>query len=251
MQWHVIVAAVLGGGLTALALLVVARVQRRRWRALEKQAPLAELSRRFRNWETGGVVLMLVAMYASWLVLISLAERATPSAALHHLGANAWHWAAVAFFAGNLIATWPTHVLYRWWMGPSKYAEFRAYQTRKFGYDSRPWLPVFYVVFGTATVLVAWLMLSWGVTFTGEGVAFQPFGSRADRFYRYDQVMNVGTIDSEDRRILVLTLDDGRRWTSEMAPTAPSPALVERIARTVSDHSGLPISRSLRRGPGG
>lgn len=250
-EWKVVVAAVAGGGVTALALLGFARVQRWRWRDLEKQAPLAELRREFFWWEVGGVVAMLVAMLISWQVSMLIAARHVPPAAIYYLGPNALHWAVMAFFAGNILAVGPTHILYRWLMGPVRYARFRAYQTRKFGYDSRVWIVPFSALVGSTTAVVAALMLNWGVTFTGEAVVIAPLAPGDERHYSYDRVLHVRIVDVDGRPRLTLMFDDSVYWTSDEAPTRPSPDLIEAIAALVSDHSGLPIVRNVNHGAGG
>lgn len=240
LDWPVIGAALGGGGATALVLLVVARVQRWRWRDMERRAPLAELQRRFRSWEAGGLVILAAFIGASWLALLAIATAAEPADVLHFVGPSPWHWAILAFFAGNVLAIGPTHLLFHRMMGAARYAEFRHYQMRKFGFDSRTWLVPFSLTFGTAVVLVALKMLAWGATFTGEQVILRSFWANDVRRYDYDQVMEVATLRHSSRTRLVLRFADDRRWSTVLAPD-----LVEAIARTVSDHSGLPIVRSF------
>jgi hypothetical protein len=240
LDWHVIGAALAGGGATALLLLVVARVQRWRWREMERRSPLAELQRRFRAWEAGGIVILLAFIGACWLALLAIAAATEPADVLMFVGPSPWHWAILAFFAGNVVAIGPTHLLFQHLMGPARYAEFRHYQMRKFGFDSRTWLIPFSLTFGTAIVLVAFKMLAWGATFTGERVILRSFWGDEVHRYDYDQVMEVATLGDSTGTRLVLRFADDRRWSIVRAPD-----LIEAIARTVSDHSGLPIVRSF------
>lgn len=235
-----VAAALAGGGVTALVLYGFARIQRWRWRELERTRPLAALQRRFRAWEVAGMVLLLAFIGACWLALLAVAAAFAPGTALHFVGPGVWHWGIVAFFAGNVVAIGPTHLLFRWLMGAAVYADFRDYQRRKFGFDSRAWLVPFSLTFGTAVLLVVGKMLGWGATFTGESVILRSFWGNEVHRYAYDQVMEVGTHAAPGGTTLRLRFDDDRLWSATRDPD-----LVEAVARTVAEHSGLPIVRSL------
>lgn len=243
LSWQVIAAAVSGGIVTAALLYAFARVQRWRWRELEREKPLADLQRRFRAWEAAGMLLLAGFIIVAYRILLALAAAHTPAAALFHVGPATWHWAAMAFFAGNVLAIGPTHLLFRWWMGADTYAEFRTYQRRKFGFDSRTWMLSFCAVFGTAVVLVTLRLLAWGVSFTGEAVVIQPFRGAPVR-YGYDQVQEIATTGSDTATTLLVVFADGFHWSSEQAPSRVSPPLLDAIAETVSVHSGLPVVRN-------
>lgn len=243
LSWQVISAAVAGGLVTGAVLYGFARLQRWRWRDLEREKPLADLQRRFRAWEAAGMLVLTAFIFASYRGLVALAAASTPAAALFHVGPATWHWAAVAFFAGNVLAIGPTHLLFRWWMGPEMYAEFRDYQRRKFGFDSRTWMLSFCAVFGTAVVLVTQRMLAWGVSFTGEAVVVQPFRGSPLR-YGYDQVQEIMTTGSNTATTLVIVFADGSHWSSDRAPSRISVPVMDAIAETVSVHSGLPVVRN-------
>jgi len=237
-------AALAGGTMTALLLLGWARLQRWRHRDHENAQSLTELGRRFRRWEQLGVVLLLASVALAWIGLPWLSAAVPLHAdAVRQLGAGRWHWAAAAFCVGNLFATAPTHFLFQWWMGPVAYGEFRAYQARKFGFDSRRWLVVFYVVFGAATARFIWLLLGWGVAFTPSEVVLSPFW-KADQYrYGYERIMEVRIAEGERGLYLALQFDDGRWWNSAAALLGTTPAEIEQAAAYVSAQSGLPVVR--------
>lgn len=244
MTWQTIIGAMIGGTVTALLLVAWAHLYRWRHRDEEQRMPLAVLSRRFRWWEVLGVVLMLAAMLASWVVLVWYAN-AYPRhpRALHWLGPGGWHWAIAAFCAGNLLATGPTHLLFQWWMGPAKYAEFRAYQTRKFGYDAHRFLPIFYAVFGVITAKLLVLLFSWGVAFTPDEIVIEPFWYHETHRYGYDQVLQIQVAPGSSGKRLRLQFEDGRWWSTAGSTYAASDDLIEAIAESVSRRSTLPVDR--------
>lgn len=242
MTREVIIGAVLGGGATALLLLAWAWFQRRRQRDEEQREPLAALSRRFQRWETLGVVLMLVAMALSWGIL-TLAVDLFPkhSDTVYRLGAGWWHWAIAAFCVGNLVATGPTHFLFQWWMGAEAYADFRRYQARKFGYDSRRLLLPFYVVFGAITARFVVLLWGWGVSFTPQAILIDPFWSGETIRYTYAEVLQIRIPEADGDVDLTLQFADGGWWSTRNILYAKSPEQLRAIAAYASERSGLPV----------
>lgn len=245
MTRQLLIGALIGGTGTALLLLAWARFYRWRHQEEERRLPLHELSRRFHRWEVLGVVLMLAAMFASWLGFLWFAGAYPRHPdAVHYLGANGWHWAAAAFCAGNLLATAPTHWLFQWWMGRPTYAEFRAYQTRKFGYDAHRWLPVFYAGFSVVTVKLTLLLYGWGVALTPDTITLEPFWWSETHRYTYDQLLQVHVAEgSADGTTLELRFDDGRWWRVPAFLYGASAETIEAAAAYASERSGLPVTR--------
>lgn len=144
-----------------------------------------ELRRRYWKWEAAGVGLIVVGIAVSWVLLLwfAAARFAVEDGEVYWLSPSTLLWGVPAFFAGILAATWPTDVLYRRLLG-DRYPEFRSYQIRKFGYDARTWMPLFYLVFGTATAAVIVVMLDCYVRFGPSSIEVDALWSREQREQR-------------------------------------------------------------------
>ncbi len=247
MNYKVIAAAFVGALCTSLALLALARRSRRREHG---GVPLEELARRYRHWENAGAGIIVVACILCWLALTWLAGKhpAPDPAVAYRLTAHPMYWAIAAFFLGILAATGPTHLLYSWLLG-ERFAEFRSYQARKFGFDAGRWMIPFYLVFGTATVAGIVLLFDWYVLFATDAVVVNKFTSLSLQRYSYLEVLQIrsaerieqpdGTIDAHYG--LVLHFDDGKRWSSRRDPSNADPQRLREIAQYVSERSSLPI----------
>ena len=247
MNFRVIAAAFVGALCTSLVLWAWARRNSRREHG---SVPLSELARRYRRWEHAGAGIIVLACVVCWLALMWIAGRypAPDPAVLYRLTPHPLYWAAAAFFLGILTATGPTHLLYSWLMG-ERFAEFRSYQTRKFGFDSGRLMVPFYLVFGSATVAVVVLLLNWYVLFGSDGIVVDSLGSLSERHYSYEQVMQIRTAERMEQRDgvianrygLVLHFDDGSHWSSHRDPSNASPQRLREIAEFISERSSLPI----------
>ncbi|HYD49575.1 MAG TPA: hypothetical protein VEB21_14565 [Terriglobales bacterium] len=248
MNMRVIAAAAAGALITGLCLWAYAR-----WSAShdDGRVPLTELARRYRYWEIAGVVLVLLSIAASALLLLAVARRYPPAypGEAFRLTVPPLYWIAVAFFAGNLLATGPTHLLYAWLLG-ERFAEFREYQARKFGFDSVRWMLPFYLVFGGVTAAVTAALLDWYVVFRADDMIVDHLVVFAERSYPYDELLEIRAAprfenhsgDIEERWTFVLHFDDGHFWSSLLDPSHASEARLREIAGYVSAQSGLPIT---------
>lgn len=245
---RVVLAAVLGAALSSLVLWWIARRSAARDTS---QTPLAELSRRYRPWEVAGVALLLMAIAVSWLALLWLVQLypAPDAAVAYRLTVHPFYWGVVAFFVGNLLATAPTHFLYAWLMGED-FAQFRAYQARKFGFDSRRWMLPFYLVFGAASLAAIVFLLDWYVLIGANGIEINDFPKRsARRHYAYSQVLQIRTAERvetksgaiQNRFTVVFQFDDGRHWSSRRDAGHTSEKHLRDLTAYVSRQSTLPI----------
>ncbi len=244
---RVVFAAVLGALLSTLALWWVARRSAARDTS---QISLAELSRRYRPWEVAGVAILLLAILISWLGLLWLAQLfpAPDAAVAYRLTVHPFFWGVVAFFVGNLLATAPTHFLYAWMMGDD-FAQFRSYQARKFGFDSRRWMLPFYLVFGVASLATIVFLLDWYVLIGANGIELNDFPRLSARHYAYSQLLQIRTAERvetkdgsiQNRFTVVFQFDDGRHWSSRRDAAHTSEKHLRDLAAYVSRQSTLPI----------
>lgn len=247
MSTRTLLGALAGGLITSFVLWLHAR-----WSSSRDQGgvPLTELARRYRNWEIGGVVLLALAVLATWLGLLALNRHypETDADAVFRLTPNALYWAVVAFFIGNLVATGPTHLLYSWLLG-ERFAEFRDYQTRKFGFDAWRWMLPFYLVFGAGCAAVTFALVDWYVVLTPTTIVINNLGSTGELRYTYEDVAEIRISDRVEgtdgsvveQASLVVYFNDGSRWSSAKDPSRATPEELQRIATYVAESSGLPL----------
>lgn len=246
MDLRVILAALVGGLVTTAALYAVAR---RGWRR-DTGESLAVLARRYRSWEAAGVGLMLLAVLLCWGLLIALTRFYPPAQPefVHRLTPHPFYWLALAFFLGNLVATGPTHLLYSWLLG-ERFAELRAYQTRKFGFDSGRWMLPFYLVFAPITGFLVALLLDWYVLIGAEGMVIDDIFSWDAAHYSYEDVMEIRAAERIEQRdghmsegwSFMVYFIDGSRWSSRSDPSGIDSARAQSLARYISEHSDLPV----------
>jgi hypothetical protein len=215
-----------------------------------EKTPMRELTRRYWRWEAGGVLLIVVGIFLSWGLLLLLAgwRFNTHGGAIHWLSPSALVWLAPAFFAGILSATWPTDALYRRLLG-ARYDEFRAYQTRKFGYDGRRWMLPFYFICGAMTGAIVLLLLDCYVFFGPNSIQIDGLWGMQPELYRYDEVIEIRASDwreGEEGELLphytlALYFADGTIWTSGRDEWYSGNDELRDIAAYVARYSGIPI----------
>jgi hypothetical protein len=213
------------------------------------QPSFKELTRRYWKWEAVGVVMIAVGIAVSWWALLQLAELRFQSetSSIYWLSPSAVIWGAPAFFAGILMATWPTDVLYRRLLG-DRYPEFRDYQTRKFGYDGRRWMLVFYVVFGSANAVLIGLLLDTYVCFGPRAIHIDELWALEPSRFRYDEVMEIRVSDRREmpsgevveKFTVALHFADGHAWTSNGDRWFAGREHLREIVAHVASRSGIP-----------
>lgn len=215
-----------------------------------EKTPMRELTRRYWKWEAVGVLLIVVGICVCWALLLLLAEWrfGSEGGTVHWLSPSALVWGAPAFFAGILSATWPTDLLYRRLLA-DRYEEFRDYQTRKFGYDGRRWMPPFYFICGAMTTTIILSLLDCYLFFGPTAIEIDGLWALQPRSYRYDQVIEIRASDwregSDGERVehytIALHFADGSAWSSGRDTWYSGREDLRDIAAYVSSHSGIPI----------
>lgn len=209
-----------------------------------------ELRRRYWRWEASGVGFIAVGIAVSWVLLLWFAGAhfAVEDGEVYWLSPSTLLWGVPAFFAGILAATWPTDVIYRRLLG-DRYPEFRDYQTQKFGYDARTWMPLFYLVFGTATAAVIVVMLDCYVRFGPRSFEIDALWSWEPQRYTYEQIMEIRASDWREgpggelirHYTLALHFNDGNVWSSNHDQWYEGRQRLREIAAHVSARAGIPI----------
>lgn len=209
-----------------------------------------ELTRRYWKWEATGVGIIVVGIGLCWLLLVVAARLrfAPQEGETYCLWPAEFLWGIPAFFAGILLAVWPTDLLYRRLLG-ERYPEFRDYQTQKFGYDGPVWMPLFYLVFGTGTAVFVALMLDCYIRFGPDVIEVDGLWSLEARRYAYEQVMQIRASDRREgadgqaveRYTVAMHFSDGTVWASNHERWYEGRQRLREIAAHVSAHAGIPI----------
>lgn len=247
MSFRILTAAAAGAAGTGLVLWLVARRSARR---SDDGPPLVELARRYVWWERLGLTMLLLAIGLSWVMLLELSHvyPALPAQDGYRLTPHPLYLGALAFFIGNLLATGPTHLLYVYLLG-ERFAEFRAYQARKFGFDAVRWLLPFYLLLGSVTLAATVMVMDWYVVISGRGLIINDLPSSGQlQEYSYAELLQIRTAPQVQRAdgdtlpgwTFVLQFADGRHWSSGSDPSRASPQQLQEIARFISQQSGLP-----------
>ena len=215
-----------------------------------EKTPMRELTRRYWKWEACGVLFIFVGIAVSWLLFTELARwRFAPGRDTGFwLSPNPLVWLAPAFFVGILSATWPTDLLYRRLLG-DRYPEFRAYQTRKFGYDGRRWMLPFYFITGALSATIVVLLLDCYVHFGPTTMQINELWTLQPYSFSYDQVIEVRASEwregADGERLKHYTMSilfaDGMTWTSRRDDWYSGSDRLPQIAAYVAARSGIPI----------
>jgi hypothetical protein len=209
-----------------------------------------ELKQRYWKWEAVGVAFILVGIAVSWVVLVGLAGEHfyAREGEVYWLSPATLVWGVPAFFSGILLATWPTDLVYRRLLG-DRYAEFRDYQARKFGYDGPRWLPLFYLVFGTATAGMIAVLFDFYVCFGPNSIEIDEMWTGRPYRYAYDQIIEIRASDWREsvrgdlvqHYTLALHFSDGNVWSSNRDQWYEGRQRLREIAAYVSARAGIPI----------
>lgn len=211
---------------------------------------MRELTRRYWKWEACGVLFILAGIAVGWFVLTELARWRFVSGrdGVYWLSPNPLVWLAPSFFIGILLATWPTDLLYRRLLG-DRYPEFRAYQTRKFGYDGRRWMLPFYFITGAMSGAIIFLLFDCYVYFGPTTIQINELWALQPYSFSYDQVIEIRASDwreaAEGERVKHYTMSilfaDGTVWTSRRDAWYSGSDYLPQIAAQVATQSGIPI----------
>lgn len=208
-----------------------------------------ELRRRYWKWEASGVGVIAAGIAVSWWALVKLAAWwfAYEEGSVYWLSPAAFIWGVPAFFGGILLATWPTDVLYRRLLG-DRYPEFRDYQTQKFGYDGRRWMPLFYLSFGTANTVMVALLLDTYIFFGPQSIQIDELWTLEPYRFAYDEVMEIRVSDRREtasgevveRFTVALYFANGGVWSSNGDRWYAGRERLREIVSYVSSQSGIP-----------
>jgi len=199
----------------------------------------------------GLIWLILLAPAASvviWRFLVRLGSTHASKLgeALILLVPSGIEWALAAVFPAMTLTVLLMWLCVRIYLG-RQYAEYRRYEQIRWG-ASRIWIWSLFAILAGLSLLFAVALLDTYVLVTNERIRINPFFSRTERSYLYQEVRDIRTAASwialagneVENREYVLCFKDGLSWSTDSHPGVLPDKL--RLAQFISEQSGVPIT---------
>jgi hypothetical protein len=250
-----VLGGIVAGTLAPFILLGLKNFKSLRWTPRSGR-PLTELAGEYGKWELLAVPLVILSAVASgglvWLTLAGLAAwlHSAPGNAEFVLTPPSFLWALPALFLGMVSAVVPMHFLYRYLLGPNRYAEYNDFINTKAGFDSFRVIFFLGLLVVPSMILLSLLALDCRVFGDKDGVTLNGFLSFGDRRYAWSDVKSIERVDSFEapngnivrKPYHVIRFSDGAAINFHRILADTAPETQQSVAQYASDRSGVALT---------
>lgn len=216
---------------------------------------LDDLRNEFAKWEFFiGIIFIIFAGlsgYLWWLLFVKIemlsAHRFENAIFVIASSGSIWAFPAMAagMGSGAILADYVLKLLLK-----ERYKDYSSYQNLKYKINTEALGKPFLSFLGIATFLIIFLLMNWYTIFMPGEVKVNRFWSLSEEKYQYKDITRIVTAplmtapngSIVNRREYVIIFNNGKKWTTNLAPRDLTLEQKNEIAQFISKASQIPIS---------